>query len=137
MLGAVGLVIVIQSDGSNYWRWQFPGLIVSVIGVVMAFAGVNTGLLMSFPPEQAGLAGGIFNMILQIGAVTLLSIQGGLLTTGEGLDDWTSWANGLWCVAPSASIRILSFFADLDADLQDDGRRPPRERRCLCPPLSA
>lgn len=99
VLGAVGNVLIAVSDGghgSDYWRYQLPGMIVGSGGMVLTFTSLNTGFvaplyspasglsltplshrrfILAFPAEQSALGGGIFNMIMQIGAVTLLSIQ--------------------------------------------------------------
>ena len=55
---------------------------------------MNTCIIQSFPLEFAGVGGSFANVIFQVGGVIGISVQSGLLSTGNGtIQDWTGSEN--------------------------------------------
>ncbi|WVQ85871.1 hypothetical protein IAT38_008039 [Cryptococcus sp. DSM 104549] len=80
--------------GKDYWRFLFPGQIIGTAGGMIIFIGMNTSIIQAFPLEFAGIGGSFANIIFQVGGVIGISVQAGLLATGDGtLEDWTGSKN--------------------------------------------
>ena len=99
--------------GKDYWRLMFPGQIIGTAGGMIGFIGMNTNIIQAFPIEFAGehqcrfspslgtdsmrfpgVGGSFAQIILQIGGVIGISVQAGLLSTGDGtIQDWTGSKN--------------------------------------------
>ncbi|GFZ51824.1 hypothetical protein JCM24511_09592 [Saitozyma sp. JCM 24511] len=118
VLAAVGLVPLIYSNhgavhGSDYWRHFFPGLVVGSLGTCFAYIGVNMTIIMSVPPQMAGVISGLAQMVYQVGAVTGLSIQAGLLTVHPGdVSNWSNiqtsyWFDFGWALVCGALVLVL------------------------------
>ncbi|WWC72441.1 uncharacterized protein I206_106403 [Kwoniella pini CBS 10737] len=81
-------------SGKDYWRFMFPGQIIGTAGGMIVFIGMNTSIIQAFPIEFAGVGGSFANIIFQVGGVIGISIQAGLLNTGNGtIQDWTGSKN--------------------------------------------
>lgn len=103
-------------DGEDYWRFMFPGQIIGTGGGMLIFIGGQTNIvsssyslvsdheltlqIQSFPVEFAGVGGSFAQIIFQVGAVIGISVQQGLLSTGNGtIQDWTGSKNGYFFTA--------------------------------------
>lgn len=56
VLGAVGNILIIQSDGghgSDFWRWQLPGMLIGSAGMIVCYAGLNVGCVSAGPRGRA------------------------------------------------------------------------------------
>ncbi|CZR60320.1 related to transporter (major facilitator superfamily) [Phialocephala subalpina] len=73
-LGSVLLLANIK-EGSSYWAFIFPSLILSVIGADLQFNVANMYVMSSLPPHQQSLAGGIFNTVTKICSAIGLGIS--------------------------------------------------------------
>lgn len=91
--GSMLLAFSKGGHGSDYWKYIFTGEIIGTFGGMFIFIGMNTSIIQSFPPEFAGVAGSFTQVIFQIGAVIGIAVQAGLLSTGNGITDWTGSKN--------------------------------------------
>ena len=83
--------------GKDYWRYMFPGEVIGTTGGMIVFIGMNTSIIQAFPLEFAGIGGSFANIIFQIGGVIGISVQSGLLATGNGtINDWTASQNSYY-----------------------------------------
>ncbi|OCF58454.1 efflux protein EncT [Kwoniella mangroviensis CBS 10435] len=81
-------------SGKDYWRFMFPGQIIGTAGGMIVFIGMNTSIIQAFPLEFAGVGGSFANIIFQVGGVIGISVQAGLINTGNGtIEDWTGSKN--------------------------------------------
>ncbi|WRT70551.1 uncharacterized protein IL334_007549 [Kwoniella shivajii] len=80
--------------GTDYWKYMFTGQIIGTAGGMIVFIGMNTSIIQAFPLEFAGVGGSFANIIFQVGGVIGISIQAGLISTGDGtIEDWTGSKN--------------------------------------------
>ncbi|WVQ95586.1 hypothetical protein IAU59_002683 [Kwoniella sp. CBS 9459] len=93
-----GSMLFAYSDGGagkDYWRFMFPAQVIGTAGGMIIFIGMNTSIIQAFPLEFAGVGGSFANIIFQVGGVIGISVQAGLLSTGDGtIEDWTGSRNG-------------------------------------------
>ncbi len=83
--------------GDDYWKYMFTGQVIGTAGGMIIFIGMNTNIIQAFPLEFAGVGGSFANIIFQIGAVIGISVQAGLISTGDGtLTDWTGSQNSYY-----------------------------------------
>jgi EmrB/QacA subfamily drug resistance transporter len=81
----------ISADGS-YWTEVLPGMVLVGIGAGLSFPSVMTLAMTGVKPEEAGLASGLVNTTLQVGAAIGLAVLATLsssrtssqLSSGEG-----------------------------------------------------
>ncbi|KUJ11411.1 MFS general substrate transporter [Mollisia scopiformis] len=73
-LGSALLMANIK-EGSSYWAFIFPALLLSVIGADLEFNVANMYVMSSLPPHQQSLAGGIFNTVIKICSAVGLGIS--------------------------------------------------------------
>ncbi|WVR08470.1 hypothetical protein IAU60_005525 [Kwoniella sp. DSM 27419] len=113
VLCAVGSILFAVSNGGpgkDYWRYLFPGQIIGTAGGMIVFIGMNTTIIQAFPLEFAGVGGSFANIIFQIGGVIGISIQGALLSTGDGtIQDWEGSKNGYWFTTGYILLTSLVF----------------------------
>lgn len=96
LLAFVGSMLLAFSgggEGNDYWKYIFTGEIIGTFGGMFIFIGMNTSIIQSFPPQYAGVAGSFTQVIFQVGAVVGIAVQAGLLSTGDGITDWTGSKN--------------------------------------------
>ncbi|WWD20594.1 hypothetical protein CI109_105070 [Kwoniella shandongensis] len=80
--------------GKDYWKFMFTGQVIGTAGGMIIFIGMNTSIIQAFPLEFAGIGGSFANIIFQVGGVIGISVQAGLLSTGDGtIEDWTGSKN--------------------------------------------
>lgn len=87
VLSATGYALMSQPEsyvGNSYWRWVFPGSIIGSGGNMACFSAINVAIMVSSPPEMAGVTGAVLQVSLQVGTAIALSVQAGLLTTHPG-----------------------------------------------------
>ncbi|KAL1407902.1 hypothetical protein Q8F55_007338 [Vanrija albida] len=87
VLGATAYVLMAQPDsyvGDNYWRWLFPAFIIGSGGNMACFSAVNVAIMVSSPPEMAGVTGAVLQVSLQVGVAVAFAVQAGLLTVNPG-----------------------------------------------------
>ncbi|WOO76899.1 putative MFS-type transporterc [Vanrija pseudolonga] len=87
ILSATGYVLMAQPDtyvGKSYWRWLFPCFIIGSGGNMACFSAINVAIMVTSPPEMAGVTGAVLQVSLQVGTAVALSVQAGLLTTHPG-----------------------------------------------------
>lgn len=82
-LGAAGLFVLsvaIAGPPAGYASTLLPGLLLLPLGAAPAFAAAAVLAVEGTPPEQAGLAGGVFNTAMElgptVGLAALLSLPG-------------------------------------------------------------
>ncbi|WWC91453.1 uncharacterized protein L201_006399 [Kwoniella dendrophila CBS 6074] len=85
IISALAFVLMIYSHGeihgnNHYWKWYFPALFLGSAAQMGVFLGANITVMTSVPTSMSGVAGALFQVSLQVGAVIGLSIQAGLLT---------------------------------------------------------
>jgi len=101
LVSSVAFLLFIFSEGKihdgQYWRWQFPGLIIGSSANAFAFVGINVTIMTAVPPEMSGVAGALVQVSYQIGVVIALSIQAGLLTIKPGsISNWGNVQASYW-----------------------------------------
>jgi len=69
----LGLFSQISADGS-YWTEVLPGMVLVGIGAGLSFPSVMTLAMGGVKPEEAGLASGLVNTTLQVGAAIGLAV---------------------------------------------------------------
>ncbi|TXT09246.1 hypothetical protein VHUM_02720 [Vanrija humicola] len=87
LLGATGYVLMAQPHnyvGKDYWRWLFPAFIIGSGGNAACFSAANVAVMVSSPPEMAGVTGAVLQVSLQVGAAVAFAVQAGLLTLHPG-----------------------------------------------------
>ncbi|EGP83893.1 major facilitator superfamily transporter [Zymoseptoria tritici IPO323] len=60
------LLFALATDGQEYWKFYFPGLLLVVVGADMEFNVTNMYVMSSMPPEQQSTAGGIFQTVTKL-----------------------------------------------------------------------
>lgn len=68
---------------SHYWPYLFPGMILGTFGISFVFLAANVGIIAAAPPEESGVAGGLFNAGLQLGSALGASL---VTTIQENID---------------------------------------------------
>ncbi|KAI4725124.1 hypothetical protein E4T49_07148 [Aureobasidium sp. EXF-10728] len=61
------LATICRVDGPSYWRGVFQAMALNPVGADLIYVIANLVLTEAFPEETQALAGGIFNMLAQIG----------------------------------------------------------------------
>ena len=85
VLAIVGYVLFSRgAEGTDYWRYIFPGGVLGSGAMMAVFTGTNVGVMTSVPPEQSGVAGAMLQVAFQVGSAVALSVQAGLFTVNEG-----------------------------------------------------
>ncbi|HVW47925.1 MAG TPA: DHA2 family efflux MFS transporter permease subunit [Solirubrobacterales bacterium] len=75
----LALFTQISADGS-YWTEVLPGMVLVGIGAGLSFPAVMTLAMSGVKPEEAGLASGLVNTTLQVGAAIGLAVLATLST---------------------------------------------------------
>ncbi|WVQ78085.1 hypothetical protein IAT38_000166 [Cryptococcus sp. DSM 104549] len=98
--------------GIDFWRFIFPGQIIGAAGAMIIFIGMNTSIIQAFPLEFAGIGGSFANIVFQVGSVVGISVQAGLLATGDGtIEDWTGSKNSYFFLGAYVMATGLIFIA--------------------------
>lgn len=104
------------SEKRYYWPLIFPGLLIGSASNALVYVGSNIALILSVPPEHSGVAGGVFNASLQLGASVGLAIATALqvsfpISPGSTAPSWHGYQASLFfSVALSVTIVILTLF---------------------------
>jgi hypothetical protein len=61
------LATLCHADGPGYWRGVFQAMALNPLGADLIYTIANLVVTAAFPTETQALAGGIFNMLAQIG----------------------------------------------------------------------
>lgn len=61
------LPLLCRVDGPSYWRGVFQAMALNPVGADLIYVVANLVLTDAFPQETQALAGGIFNMLAQVG----------------------------------------------------------------------
>ncbi|KAH6659144.1 major facilitator superfamily domain-containing protein [Truncatella angustata] len=61
------LAILCRVDGPGYWQVMFQAMLLNPLGMDMVYTIANLVVTEAFPAKTQALAGGIFNMLAQIG----------------------------------------------------------------------
>lgn len=61
------LAIICRVDGPSYWHGVFQAMALNPVGADLIYVIANLVLTDAFPEETQALAGGIFNMLAQVG----------------------------------------------------------------------
>lgn len=87
VLCVVGYVLFSRTStfvGKDYWRFIFTGGILGSGGNMAVMTAANVGIMTAIPPEMAGVAGALFQVAIQLGAVIGFATQAGMLTVNPG-----------------------------------------------------
>jgi hypothetical protein len=87
VLGIVGYILFTRSGtqvGADYWRYLFPAFLIGSAGNFTMFNATSVGVMISVPPEMAGVAGAVLQVAFQIGSAVGLAVQSGLETINPG-----------------------------------------------------
>ncbi|WOO79952.1 Efflux pump terJ [Vanrija pseudolonga] len=83
----VGYILFTRTStfvGKDYWRFIFTGGLLGSGGNMTVFTAANVGIMTAIPPEMAGVAGALFQVAIQLGAVVGFATQAGMLTINPG-----------------------------------------------------
>ncbi|KAL5525108.1 hypothetical protein ACEPAF_8977 [Sanghuangporus sanghuang] len=73
---AASVVLFALGDSPDkYWSHIFPGMIVGMIGIGIAFVGVSVAVMASAPAGEEGVVGALVNTSIQLGATIGLAIM--------------------------------------------------------------
>ncbi|TYJ57150.1 hypothetical protein B9479_002064 [Cryptococcus floricola] len=72
--------------GKDYWRFCFPAYILGSAGAILAYLCTSINLITYCPPEMAGVAGALVQVVAQIAAAITLAVQASF--QGQGVQDW-------------------------------------------------
>ncbi|KAL5478791.1 hypothetical protein ACEPAI_2068 [Sanghuangporus weigelae] len=62
------VLFALGDSPDKYWSHIFPGMIVGMIGIGIAFVGVNVAVMASAPAGEEGVVGALVNTSIQLGA---------------------------------------------------------------------
>ncbi|WWC90079.1 uncharacterized protein L201_005012 [Kwoniella dendrophila CBS 6074] len=82
-------ILQVFSDGGahkDYWRYCFPAFILGSAGAVITYFASAINVVTYCPPEMAGVAGGLTQVLAQIAGAITLAVQASF--EGNGLTDW-------------------------------------------------
>ncbi|KAF2207791.1 hypothetical protein CERZMDRAFT_50395 [Cercospora zeae-maydis SCOH1-5] len=60
------LLFALNRHGDSYWAFNFPGLLLLVVGADLEFNVANMYVMSSMPPSQQSTAGGIFQTVTKL-----------------------------------------------------------------------
>lgn len=117
-LGATagGLLLSFASSRHFYFPLIFPGLIIGSASMALTYTGVLVAIMVSAPPEMAGVSGGIANSAFQLGTAVFLSISTSIQTSypepsNPTVPSWQGYqASMLFAVGLTFMIAPLTFF---------------------------
>ncbi|WVQ71582.1 hypothetical protein IAR50_001122 [Cryptococcus sp. DSM 104548] len=72
--------------GTDYWRYCFPAFVLGSAGALTAYVCTSVTLVTYCPPEMAGVAGAMVQVIAQIASAIALAVQASF--EGNGIQDW-------------------------------------------------
>ena len=88
LFGSTGYVLFItwtgDQMGTKFWTHVLIGGFIGSAGMHSVFIGTNIGVMTAVPPEMAGVAGAVLQVVLQMGSAIGMSIQAGLWTIEPG-----------------------------------------------------
>lgn len=135
VVGSVGatigtLLLAFASEKRLYWPLIFPGLLIGSASMALVYVSSNVALILSVPPEHSGVAGGVFNSSLQLGASVGLSIATALQVSFPSAADPSvpSWRGYQSSLLFSMSCTVVIALLTL-AFFQDPLPPPPIEGR--------
>lgn len=107
--GSMLLAFSKGGHGADYWKYIFTGEIIGTFGGMFIFIGMNTAVIQSFPQEFAGVGGSFVQVVFQVGGVVGIAVQSGLLSTGNGITDWTGSKNSYFFTSAYILLTGLVF----------------------------
>ncbi|ODO11534.1 hypothetical protein I350_00314 [Cryptococcus amylolentus CBS 6273] len=72
--------------GKDYWRFCFPAYILGSAGAILSYLCTSINLITYCPPEMAGVAGALVQVVAQIASAITLAVQASF--EGQGVQDW-------------------------------------------------
>ncbi|PPQ70825.1 hypothetical protein CVT24_001041 [Panaeolus cyanescens] len=110
----VGTILLPFGDSEDlYWRFNFPGFLISSFGVGIVYATANIGLLANTPAEVSGIVSAMFMAMLQTGGAAgigiVSSIQASVEARKGGPLVFDGRAAGLWFLV--GFVGLLMFFS--------------------------
>ncbi|WVQ71581.1 hypothetical protein IAR50_001121 [Cryptococcus sp. DSM 104548] len=72
--------------GKDYWAFCFPAYILGSAGAILTYFCTSINLITYCPPEMAGVAGALVQVVAQIASAVTLAVQASF--EGEGVEDW-------------------------------------------------
>jgi EmrB/QacA subfamily drug resistance transporter len=118
VLVGAGLVLLTLVDVGSSWWLFLPGLFVAMVGTGILNPTISQVALTSAPPEQAGLAAGVNDMVRQAGIAVGVAALGALVPAGAALGDGSPqayvdgfhdalWVGAVVAVACAAAAALL------------------------------
>jgi MFS family permease len=128
------LILALAPSDAGYWRWFFVPMVCATVAIDLIFNVANIFFSTSLPARQQGLAGGLSNVILQLGIAVLLGFSEVIAsqTAGQGLKEsyqnvfWFNFACGATALVVFMFVRIPRAKSDLTAD-----EKEAREKEAL------
>jgi MFS family permease len=116
LMAITGLAIMIESvilalapADAGYWQWIFVPMICSTVAIDFIFNVANIFFSTSLPARQQGLAGGLSNVLLQLGIAVMLGFSEVIAseTSGQGLKE--SYQNVFWFNFACGAVALVIF----------------------------
>ncbi|ODN84729.1 hypothetical protein L202_00613 [Cryptococcus amylolentus CBS 6039] len=76
--------------GLDYWKFCFPAFILGSAGAILCYICTSVNLITYCPPEMAGVAGALVQVVAQVAAAVTLAVQASF--EGDGVQDWNKAA---------------------------------------------
>lgn len=118
-----------------YWAWIFPAMLCATLAIDLIFNVANIFFSTSMPARRQGLAGGLSNVLLQLGIAVMLGFADVVVTYTEDQGQRQSYKNAFWfelacgtaaLVVFAGFVRVGSAKSDFTADereaMADNGR---------------
>lgn len=111
---AVGVTLFALADTEDkYWSYIFPGMIVNMVGLALAYVGASVTTMAGAPKGEEGVVGAILYTSFQIGSTIgiaivssiALSVNSKLAT--DALSQHQGYAASLWSVLGMHGIMIV------------------------------
>ncbi|KAJ1556086.1 hypothetical protein HK405_007381 [Cladochytrium tenue] len=80
------VLFAIQDPSWSFWAASFPSLFLQVVAIDLLFSVTSLIITSAFPPEGQALAGGVFNVVAQLGSFAGLAATT-LITTAVSASD--------------------------------------------------
>ncbi|KAF2401229.1 membrane transporter, partial [Trichodelitschia bisporula] len=101
------LLFAIAPVGTSYWKYAFPSMICSTLGIDITFNVTNIFITTNMPLRRQGLAGALINSILQLGIAFFLGVSEIVATNMEDKGLAKSYKTVFWYEVGCSSLAFV------------------------------